>query len=282
MSLEVTALSGLTLVQDLGRAPMAGAGIGRSGAADRTSFALGQRLVGNSPEAAALETLIGPLELRCAADCVIAITGAVGRVRIAGRQRERNRALRVRAGEAVTVGPAEVGARLYTSVRGGVDVPPVLGSRSRDTLGGIGPEPLRPGDVLPVGAAAASEAWFEVAPAPEPLRLLEVALDPGPHDDMLDGDGWRSLQEQLWTVAIDSDRAGVRLDGRPLPAPSGDLASFPVIPGSVQLPPHGNLIVLGPDAGVTGGYPVIAVATDASQDALGQARPGTRVRLGLR
>jgi len=278
-SIHVQSTGGLTLVQDLGRSGWAHQGVGQSGAADRTAFALAQRLVGNPADAAALETTLGGLQVRPDGDCIVAVTGAEVDVDIDGSASERCRALLLRAGQTLRLGTVTLGLRTYTAVRGGVDVERILGSRSRDTLGGIGPPPLRPGDELRVGGSAPiTQAWFEAVVANDVPREISLTIIPGPHDDVLDATGWQALTSQRWTVHADSDRIGVRLDGPPLNAPAADWPSFPVVPGAVQLPAHGRPIVLGADAGVTGGYPVLGVVEEADLSALAQAQPGTGVR----
>ena len=163
----------------------------------------------------------------------------------------------------------------YVSVAGGIDVPPVLGSRATDTLSGVGPRPLAAGDVLPLGEAAAPTrgAVAPLTPPAEGSVTLEVL--PGPRSDWLadpDLDG-------EWTVAPDSNRVGVRLTGHAWPrARTGELPSEGVVRGSIQLPPDGRPVLFGPDHPTTGGYPVVGVLTDDSFDLLAQLRPGQHVR----
>jgi allophanate hydrolase subunit 2 len=156
----------------------------------------------------------------------------------------------------------------------------VLGSRSHDQLGGIGPAPLRAGDSLPIGAEPDRPPYWEVAPVrdidPEPtLRIVA-----GPRDDWLLPPGIRQLTDERWTVLPMSDRTGLRLSGPRIGRRDGELPSEGLVPGAVQLPADGAPILLGPDAGVTGGYPAVAVVVDADLDRLGQLAPGAR--LGFR
>jgi biotin-dependent carboxylase-like uncharacterized protein len=264
-----------SVVQDLGRPGREHWGVASSGAFDRGAHDRAQRLVGNDAGAAGLEVLLGPFAAVARGDLVVAVTGAVCPVTVAGRAEAGELALYVRAGERLELGPCEAGVRGYVGVRGGVDVPAVLGSRSSDVGGGIGPAPLTAGDLLPVGTGLRGEPHYGFA-----TRALEgplvIELAPGPHDDALDGDAWRALEATRWIVGERSDRMGVRLEGGGVRG-AGELASFPVVPGSVQLTPSGELVVLGPDAGVTGGYPVLGVVSRAGLDVLAQARPGTGV-----
>jgi biotin-dependent carboxylase-like uncharacterized protein len=308
--LRVVSPGPLTLVEDLGRPGREHWGVAPSGAFDRAAHARAQRLVGNHENAAGLEVLMGGLECVAEGDVVVAATGAACPVEVAGRPEGGEVALYVRAGTRLTLRTAVAGLRAYVAVRGGLVMPPVLGSRSRDVGGGIGPAPLAAGDVLPVGddvvgqpryepaplAAAAVRGGAEEGPARPAERSpgasrAEVALGlaPGPHDDLLDDDAWRTLETAGWVVGDRSDRMGVRLGpapgaegwGRAWRMPGG-LPSFPVLVGSVQVTPSGELVVLGPDAGVTGGYPVVGVVKQAGLDVLAQCRPGAVVGIRRR
>ncbi len=178
------------------------------------------------------------------------------------------------AGSEIGLGVPATGLRSYLGLRGGLAVPPVLGSRSTDTLSGLGPAPLTAGVRLPVGAAA-GDFVPAVAPATPAGGALRVLL--GPRDDWFSAAACRTLLGAEWTVRPDSDRIGVRLAGPRLErVRTEELPSEPTLPGAVQVPPDGRPIVLGPDAPVTGGYPVIAVVTALAPVA--QLRPGDAVR----
>ena len=276
-ALRVVHPGGLMTVQDLGRQGRGHLGVARSGAADRASLRLANRLVGNADDLAALEVLGGGAALEAVTEVVVAVTGARAEVHVDDRPQGRNVALALRAGQVLRLGPALTGIRVYVALRGGADVRETLGSRSYDQLGDLGPAPLTTGQLVPAGGdASASPVWDEVpTPDPSPAPVLRVA--PGPRVDWLDG-GLPALVAASWTVSPDSDRTGVRLDGTPLPRRTGDLPSEGTVRGGVQLPPDGRPILLGPDAGVTGGYPLVAVVLDRDVDAIGQLAPGTPVR----
>ena len=272
----------LTLVQDLGRPSLAAQGVSRSGAADLGAHALAQRLCGNDPTAAGLEVFVGGLVLQADGATVVAITGARVGVLVDGIARGTDHAVHLSSGSELRLAPARSGVRAYVGVRGGIAVPSVLGSRSRDTLGGIGPAALRRGDVLPVGDLGVDEVWLEPVPVAPPTDEVVLLMTLGPHDDTLDEHGWRRFRRAVWQVDQRSDRIGVRLSGPALPVAPSDLPSFPVVAGCVQLPGDGQPVILGPDAGVTGGYPVLGVIDQRSLDGLMQARPGATVRFRLR
>ncbi|MEO6700171.1 MAG: biotin-dependent carboxyltransferase family protein, partial [Jatrophihabitantaceae bacterium] len=156
----------------------------------------------------------------------------------------------------------------------GFSIAPVLGSRATDTLSGLGPAPLRAGDRLDRGDQVQHDPSDEALVRPRPDGPLRVV--PGPRADWFsDPDG---LYARSWTVRADSNRIGIRLDGRPLAwLGTDELASEPTLPGAIQVPPDGQPIVLFRDAPVTGGYPVVGVIVSADLDRLGQLRPGVPV-----
>ena len=274
---EVLTPGALTLIEDIGR-DLAEWGVARSGAADRRALTRANRLTGNAPTAAGLECLLGGVSLRFPQGAVVAVTGAQCPVSVDGRAVDMHRAHHLAAHAVLTVGLATNGLRAYIAVRGGIDVAPVLDSRSRDVLAMIGPEPLAVGTTLPIGSETEGDAWFEYI-SPLPITVpVSVRLAPGPRTDWFAPSALELLVATDYTVRGESDRTGIRFTGVPLPRQTGDLASEPTLPGSVQVPPDGQPIVLGPDAGVSGGYPVIAAVLDDDLDLLGQVRPGDAVR----
>jgi len=267
--IEVVDPGPLTTIQDMGRSGLASLGVPRSGAFDRAALSLANRLVGNPVDAAGLEVTYGGLVVVVRDAATVAITGAVCPGADWGT------ALSLDAGATLRLGPPGSGLRSYVAIRGGVDVRAELGSRSTDVLSGLGPRSLRPGDVLPVGTQPRAPIVGATAPVPSagPGRVLRVVL--GPRQDWFTADAVAALTTARWTVRPDSNRIGIRLDGPRLHrARSGELPSEPTLPGALQVPPDGRPILLGPDAPVTGGYPVIAVVRDGDLDAAAQLRPG--------
>jgi biotin-dependent carboxylase-like uncharacterized protein len=192
-----------------------------------------------------------------------------------------HRALSLPAGTTVRLGSPVIGVRSYLASRGGVAATPVLGSRSTDTLSGLGPPVLTSGMVLDVGSLIAGDPVDDPAvglPDPEMALSRGLTVLPGPRLDWFTDQAWDQLIGGSWTVQATSNRIGYRLSGPRLErANSGELPSEPTLPGAIQVPPDGQPIVLGPDAPVTGGYPVIGVVPRAGPDgldALAQARPG--------
>jgi len=268
--------------QDLGRPGRAHQGVPRSGAADRRALRLGNRLVGNSEGAAAVEALLGSIELETIDDAVAAVTGASCQVSAGSRLEGMNVALRLGAGERLRCATSTRGLRVYVSVRGGFAPPPVLGSRSYDELGRIGPPPLAAGDELEAGLNVTGPIWWEPAPVAAPAAEPTLRLRPGPRDDWATAEALTLLISSVWTVLPASNRTGLRLSGPVLTRRAGELPSEPTLPGAVQLPADGQPILLGPDSGTTGGYPVLAVVCEEDMDHAGQAAPGTGLRFRWR
>lgn len=280
-TLQVLSTGPLTLVQDLGRPGLAHLGVGRSGAADRGAHALANRLLANPDDAATLESALGGLRVRVIGGAVdVAVTGADPRPTVDGIPFGVNSIQHIEDGQVISFGTPAAGLRSYLGVRGGIDVPSVLGSRSYDTMSGIGPAPLCPGDVIPVGRPATVFPGVEQAPVgPVTDGPVVLRVVPGPRED------WFVDPEELvrtrWVASERSDRVGVRLSGPALRhrEPERQLPSEGATRGTVQVPPNGQPVILGPDHPVTGGYPVIGVVVDADADKLAQLRPGQSVRM---
>jgi biotin-dependent carboxylase-like uncharacterized protein len=265
-----------TTSQDLGRSGRAHLGVPRSGAADRASLRRANRLVGNSSGAAAWEVLLGGLRVEARGDVVLAVTGATVTVEVDDVLQGRDVALSLVKGQQLRIGRPTHGLRSYVAVRGGVDAAVVLGSRSYEQLGAIGPAPLRAGDIVRTGVDTAGPVYWSQVPSPEIPVQPALRFLPGTRADWLTDEA--ALLASSWTVAASSDRTGTRLVGPPLARRAGELASEGLLPGAVQVPADGQPIILGPDAGVTGGYPVVAVVVDADLDLLGQLAPGVTVK----
>ncbi len=280
-TLEILRTGPLALVEDLGRPGLAHLGVTRSGAADRRSHALANRLVANPADRATIEVTFGGLTARVrGGDIAIAVTGADTNPSVNGIPFGINSIHYAHDGQVISLGLPCYGLRTYLAVRGGIDVEPVLGSRSSDVLSGIGPQPLQPGDVLPVGEHTANFPELDQAPvasfAEDPIELNVV---PGPRDDWFtDPD---ALVHSEWVASDRSDRVGMRLVGRPLQHRWSD-RQLPIegtTRGAIQVPPNGLPVILGPDHPVTGSYPVIGVVTDHDIDRVAQIRTGQQVRL---
>lgn len=269
----------LTTVQDRGRPGWAHLGVPRSGALDQQAAALANRLVGNDGEAAVLEASVGGLAFTVSAAMTVAVCGAPAVVEVEGRSRAFGEPVSVRAGETVRLGRLRWGTRCYVALAGGVDVPAVLGSRSTDSLSGIGPAPLARDDELPVGEASGRPPGSDVVLAERPVSPVLLRLLPGPRADWFTTAALGTLTGSTYSVSTDANRVGLRLDGPPLERERHEeLASEGIVLGAVQVPAAGVPLVFLNDHPTTGGYPVVAVVHPGDLAACAQLGPGDQVR----
>jgi biotin-dependent carboxylase-like uncharacterized protein len=252
--------------------------VGRSGAADRAALRLANRLVANDEGAAGLEVVFGGLAVRATEALTVALTGAPAPADVDGMPVGHRALVDLRRGQVLRLGVPPTGLRTYLAVRGGVDVAPVLGSRSTDTLSGLGPPKLEEGVVLPVGAEPAALPLVDVAPVPDPPGgpvTLRAVL--GPRAEFLADP--EELTRTEWVASSRSDRVGMRLEGGHLRRSNdSELPSEGMVRGAIQVPPGGQPVVFLADHPVTGGYPVLATVCDADVDRAAQIRPGQGVR----
>lgn len=277
----------LTTVQDQGRPGHRASGMPLAGAVDRYALAAANALCGNPPEAAALEmTLVGGA-FRFEREAYAAVCGADMGGELEGRPARPWTAFPVPAGASLSFGPAAAGCRAYLAVHGGIDVPPVLGSRStyaRARVGGLGGRALAAGDLVPVGrgAAAAPSAPRALPERLVPSRGGEVRLRvlPGPQDDHFAPDALATLFGSAYRVTAENDRMGYRLAGPAIRHARGaDIVSDALGPGAIQVPGSGMPIVLMADCQTVGGYAKIGWVIGPDLAALAQARTGDLVRL---
>jgi biotin-dependent carboxylase-like uncharacterized protein len=277
-----------TTVQDLGRSGFRQLGVALGGALDPLSLQAGNALLGNAPAAAGLEfALTGPT-LRAETEQLIAVLGAGSAATLDGRPLPRAQPVRLAAGSVLKLGPLTYGARSWLCVAGGLALASVLGSCSTDLsagFGGLQGRALRAGDRLPVGPRppAASRLLEQLAARGAVAAPWGVAVDraaPGPLRVLPYADAdLRGFRASGWTVAADSNRMGVRLQGAALPVEAGGTRlSAGVAPGAIQLLPSGQPIVLLADAQTIGGYPLLGAVIRADLPRLAQARPGGRLQ----
>ncbi len=277
----------MTTVQDLGRTGQARYGVAPGGVLDRGALILGNRLLGNDPGAAALEiTLIGP-KLSFTSDVVIAVTGGDLGARRNVEPLPLWQPIHFRAGDVFSFDPgaAGLGARAYLCVAGGIDVEPVMGSRSTDLIGGFGGwqgRPLKAGDELPIGRAGISRDAIlcrRLLVDPPELSTSHVArVVLGPQADRFTDAGIATFLNSEFSVSSKSNRQGVRLDGPSIAHLHGaDLISEGIAHGAIQVPGDGKPIVLLAGRQTVGGYVKIATVIGADLDRFAQLRPGDKV-----
>ncbi|MFZ2874474.1 MAG: biotin-dependent carboxyltransferase family protein [Phycisphaerales bacterium] len=278
-------------IQDLGRPGFASLGVAPSGAADDLSHRIANRLVGNPDHSATIECTLSGDTFRAEGSALVALAGADASpiIRRAGGgalAAPLFQPFTLLPDDELVLGPILSGCRLYLAIAGGVDTPPVLASRSAHLAAAfpnLTGRPLHAGDSIPIGAptppprstpAPASLCRFSAAHS---LRTTLRVL-PGPDAALIPPELAPAIFDSHLTVSARSSRVGVRLVGGPA-CTHPPRTSEPTPPGAVQRTPEGELILLGPERPVTGGYPLIASIIAADIPAIGQLRPGTRARL---
>ncbi|WP_203335627.1 biotin-dependent carboxyltransferase family protein [Nocardioides limicola] len=275
MTLEVLQAPPRTTIQDRGRPGWAHLGVPRAGALDRPAADLANRLVGNHESAALVEAVMGGLRLRGSGGHWVAVTGAACPVSVNGRPAGFGRPEWLPDGGVLEIGTPPAGVRVMLAVAGGIAVPPMLGSRSTDTLAQVGPPFVQQGQRLPIGSPAGPPQPVDAVPA-RPTTAMRVY--PGPGLDWFTPGALEELCTRPWTVSTESDRIGMRLEGPALTrARTGEMHSEPMVLGSVQVPANGRPLVFLADHPVTGGYPVLAVVSEADLWVAAQSRPGETI-----
>lgn len=254
-------------------------GVPASGAADPLSMALANRLVGNEAGECSLECPFGMVSLRADADCSIALAGAPASVDIEGRVVPLHQTVVMKAGEMISIGAPQTGARVYLSVAGGFVASEFLGSASTCLpagFGGLAGRALRADDKLETHASSSDLCLLNTPENMQQTFMDSYALRcvPGPDEDMIAG--WEEGQDFVATRR--ADRTGIEISGSwPRPDEAALKQSAPVFPGAVQLTPSGTAFVLLPDAQTTGGYPHVLQVASVDRHLLGQIRPGDHI-----
>lgn len=283
MSITVIKPGLQTTVQAGPRVGLRHMGVQASGAADPLSMALANKLVGNAWDAASLEaTLVGPT-LEFDADCAFAVTGAHAAVTLNSEEQPQHETLFAAAGDELSIGAMQNGARAYLAFAGAVAGPDILGSRSTNLQAGFGGHEgraLQAGDVL--GLAPHEQPALST---PDEFRVpmsssWAVHACEAAETRLLDDNGRAALFDTNWVIDRRADRVGLRLDGPRLAVSSdGRMPSAGVFPGTIQCPEDGAPYALTVDCGTVGGYPRIAQIARADRHVLGQLRPGDHLRL---
>ena len=284
--LEILTTGAANCIQDLGRPGYMDIGVSRCGAMDRPALALGNALLGNSEDAAGLEIAVFPFRLKFHVRTQFAVTGASGEFRLDGKRIPVLWSMTAEPGQTLSLQPPETGARTYLTFRGGIDVPPVLGSRSTDLksrFGGLDGQGLARGDWLPVSAEVPTGPGLGIASdmfMPFGLRdAIPVRCIPAAEFSQFKAYSRDAILTNEWLVTGDANRMGYRLEGerleleRPL-----ELLSHGIMPGTVQVPPAGKPIIQLADANTCGGYPKIATVIEADLWRIAQAPVGARLR----
>lgn len=291
--IEIVATGPLNTVQDLGRPGYRNIGVTACGAMDTLALTIGNILVGNAPDAAGIEVQTFPFRVRFSQRGAFSLTGADCRATLDGVPLPPWWMAEAQSDQVLELSPPLKDARAYLCLAGGVEVAPVMGSRStslRGGFGGVEGRMLATGDRIATGAATDDflpKGGFGVVPPAVALKdafplaesgvLLVRALPAGEHD--LFGADAERFWRQPWKVSARSDRTGYRLSGDPIhPIEAVEMRSHGIVPGVIQVPPAGEPIVQMSDANTAGGYPKIAGVIEADLWRLGQARIGSLLR----
>ena len=271
-----------TTIQDLGRSGLIKYGIPISGAMDQRSFVIGNLLLRNPENAAALETAVQGLKLQALTSITISITGADLDPWLNDQPAPQWGAFSMKEGDELSFRKRKKGLRAYVAVQGGFDVPEVLGSRSTYIRGRIGAM-LRGGETLSIcpfdsgGAENGSTLSEEYRPdfdRTDPIRVIM-----GPQDDCYTPRGIDTFLNSTYRITPQCDRQGFRTEGPAIEIAKGPgIITDPIPPGAIQVPGDGKPIVLLRDAQVTGGYAKIALVARVEMDSLGQMMPGDPIR----
>lgn len=287
--IEILSATALATVQDFGRFGSLGQGVGTSGAMDHLALALGNLLLGNPEDAAAIEIPLFPFEVRLLHDCAFAVTGAACDATLDGQPLPPNWVYQGREGQVLHLGYPTSGSRAYLCLAGGVDVPSVLGSRStqlRGEFGGLDGRALQQGDRLAAlrpGISPLSLDFGVLAPS----LALPLQVDGVPAMRVLPAAEYQRFQESSraafwageWKITTQSNRYGYRMEGEPLlPIAPMEIRSHGIVPGVIQVPHGGQPIIQMRDAQPSGGYPKFGSVIEADLWRLGQAPIGSKVR----
>lgn len=274
-------------VQDGGFTGYRAFGIPTGGAVDRFSLRVANILTGNDEYTAALEVTVKGPTLKVLKDTAIAVTGGDLTPVVNGEPLPMWETVYVGGGDIIAFGGRQSGCRSYLAAAGGFDVPPVLGARSANTrigIGGTDGRPLRKGDVLKTQPACLhKERMLELPPVHRPVYELNVNLRvlPGPHFRLFTQSSVNDFVGAVFNVSEQADRMGVVLKGKNIKGPAGERISQPVTPGSVQIPPGGDPILLLAECQTTGGYAHIGTVITADHHLAGQLFPGDNVSFSL-
>lgn len=280
----------LTTIQDAGRRQCQQLGLAEAGAMDKHAFFWANRLVGNQPDTASLEILLGNCSFQFNASALIALTGADAELRLNGIEVDTWSSIRVSRGDTLCVGIAESGLRMYLAIAGGLYVPHFFGSAStaiREKTGGIHGNGLAAGDTLFYPESAGLDTAIragERVPAediPDYTPPLTLRFFPGYNFHEFTADSVQQCLNSSYTITQDADRMGYRLSGPRLTTKKGNILSIGIPCGTIQVPTAGEPIILLNDRQSTGGYPVLGVVCARDIFRLSQRRPGDTVRFAL-
>ena len=263
-------------------------GFNASGVMDVRSYHIANALVGNFTDEAVIEMTYLGGSFKFLESNYIAITGADMSPKIDGVPVEMYTTVFVKQDETLTFSAAKSGMRAYIAVRGGIDVPVIMGSRSTNLkckLGGLDGRPLKAGDIVPCRDVYDEFHKHLIHSVPKEdfgSDEITVRVLLGPQDDYFTEHGIKTFLNSTYTVTNESDRMGCKLSGEKIEYKNTvDIISDGIVFGSIQIPRTGNPIIMLADRQTTGGYAKIATVISVDLPLLAQARPGTKVHFKL-
>ncbi|MDI6601515.1 MAG: biotin-dependent carboxyltransferase family protein [Thermoanaerobacteraceae bacterium] len=272
--------AGITSIQDIGRFGYQAFGMPTAGACDQYAYRIGNILVGNDGSEASLECMFTGPTIEFEEETVFAITGGDFGATLNGARVYNWHSYRARPGDILQLGGVISGSMGYISFSGGIDVPPVMGSRStyaKGRIGGLEGRYLKDGDCIGIGKGDLSTygRQLEDIYIPHYERDITVRVILGPQDDYFTKSGIYTFLNSPYEVTQSSDRMGYRLKGTAIEHSKGaDIISDGVPLGAVQVPGDGQPIIMLADRQTTGGYTKIATVITADIPKMAQARPG--------
>lgn len=285
--IEILTGSSLNTIQDFGRPHAMAMGVAQGGAMDRLALSHGNLLLDNPVDAAGIEIVFFPFRVRFHAETSFAVTGAACPATLDDLKLPRDWAIIARPGQTLTLRAPEQGARAYLTLRGGLDVPPVLGARSTDLKGGFGGlegRALQKGDRLSCLAASTlclpAAGYGLTRPCPLPhADGTRIRVLPAAEHEVFTPESLKTFHAASWTLTPSANRMGYRLEGQNALKLSRPLSLFShgILPGTVQVPPAGQPIIQMMDANTCGGYPKIATVIAPDLRLLSQTVVGAPV-----
>lgn len=269
----------LLTIQDIGRVGFRHLGVSKAGSLDLFAHIVANRLLNNNDGDAVLEITVGLCEFEFTCDTVIALHGADLQASLDGQKIYPGWTYAVKNKQRLCFATGRAGLRAYVAVKGGIQNADVMGSKSTDLnacFGGLNGKALVTNDEIPINAY--SGPFVKVGAITPPKRKL-IRLYPSPHANLLGKSLLNTFISTTFNVSSNSNRMGVRLEHKKNDlAHSHSLPSLGVNPGSVQLPPSGDPIVLLNDGQTTGGYPLLGTVIEADLHQFSQFRPVDTVK----
>ncbi len=275
-----------TTVQDLGRKDYEQYGMPVSGSMDQYAHRVANLLVGNKESEAVFEMTILGATYTFEEDTVISITGANMMPMLNNKtQVGMWRSILICKGDTIKFNGAKSGCRCYLAIAGGIDVPKVMGSKStyvRAQIGGFEGRPIKKEDMIAISESELVQLngrFINSKYIPKYDKKIELRVVLGPQDDAFTKNGIEIFFNSIYKVSNEFDRMGYRLEGKKIEHEKpADIISDGIVKGAIQIPGHGNPIIMLSDCQTTGGYTKIAHVISSDLWKIAQAKSGDEIR----